>query len=104
VLKIGAVPRAWFSNAFSWLGGFDQGVGLEYCVVGSRIFPEAWVSDFAWLLLGKAARCAAFWDGELRIPPMQLAKKKEPSIDESIEGFFVRFRLWIHAKTDHTTS
>ena len=32
--------------------------GLELCVLGSRVFPEAWVADFG----GQKARCGgAFW-------------------------------------------
>jgi len=28
-------------------------VGHGFCVLGSRIFPEVWVADFAWDLMGE---------------------------------------------------
>jgi hypothetical protein len=31
-----------------------------FCVVGSRVFQEVWVSDFAWVLRGKARRESGF--------------------------------------------
>ena len=37
-------------------GIFRGGLSPEFCGVRSQIFREAWVSDFAWLFTGKAAR------------------------------------------------
>src|SRR6266436_4193590 len=38
----------------------DVKIGLEFCVVGSRIFQEVWVADFAWVLRGKGAQGAPY--------------------------------------------
>ena len=37
------------------------------CVVGSRVFGEVWVSDFAWLKVEKGASNAPFLLGEIEI-------------------------------------
>ena len=40
---------------------FQDVLGLEFCVVGSRVFHEEWVSDFAWWCLGVLARGWGEW-------------------------------------------
>jgi hypothetical protein len=44
--------------------------GRGFCVVGSRIFQEIWVTDFAWRFKTKGARGAPFCDGRLIFPNM----------------------------------
>ena len=41
---------------------FQAVLGLEFCVVGLRVFHEEWVADFAWWCLGVLARGCGDWD------------------------------------------